>query len=140
MGEEFSYQESKAPFNMAIATLMSLRNTLDRIRDIEGRIDYPAEERQRIKVELVKRFYVDSSPLINSAEVIKSFEGILKLRPIQVMSINRSNQKERSKIVYSYELNQELDEYLLKLQVQLQKNKYFMPPSEDMGSIIGKMS
>jgi len=140
MGEEFSYQESKAPFNMAIATLMSLRNTLDHIRDIEGRIDYPAEERQRIKVELVKRFYVDSSPLINNPEVIESYSAILKLRPIEVMSINRSNQKERSKIIYSYELNQILDEYLLKLQVQLQKNKYFMPPSDDMGSMIGKMS
>jgi len=140
MGEEFSYQESKAPFNMAIATLMSLRNTLDHIRDVEGKIEFPASERQRIKIELVKRFYVDSSPLINNAEVIESYMPILKLRPIEVVGINRSNQKETHKIVYSYELNQLLDEYLLKLQVQLQKNKYFMPPSDDMGSMVGKMS
>jgi len=140
MGEEFSYQESKAPFNMAIATLMSLRNTLDHIRDVEGKIEYPASERQRIKIELVKRFFVDSSPLINDKDVIESYMPILKLRPIEVISINRSNQKEIHKIKYSYELNQQLDEYLLKLQVQLQKNKYFMPPSDDMGSMIGKMS
>jgi len=140
MVEEFNYQEGKAPFNMAIATLMSLRFTLDRIRDIEGRIDYPAEERQRIKIELVKRFYVDSSPLINNSEVIESYKEILELRPVQVVGINRSNLQQRTKIIYSYELNQKLDQYLLKLQVQLQKNKYFMPPSEDMSSIIGKMS
>ena len=140
MGEDFAYQEQKAVFNMAIATLMSLRNTLDRIRDIEGRIDYPPEERQRIKIELVKRFFVDSCPLINNKEVIESFKSILLIRPLMVIGINSHNQKQRKKIIYSYELNQELDEHLLNLQVQLQKNKYFMPPSDDMGSIIGKMS
>ena len=140
MVEEFSYQESKAPFNMAIATLMSLRNTLDRIRDIEGRIDYPPEERQRIKIELVKRFYVDSSPLINNPDVIESFAPILEIKPLEIILINKTNQKEIKKIIYSYDLNQKLDTFLLKLQVQLQKNKYFMPPSEDMGSMIGKMS
>lgn len=140
MAEEFAYQESKAPFNMAIATLMSLRNTLDRIRDVEGRIDYPDYERQRIKIELVKRFFVDSSPLINNDEVIKTFMPILSLRPMQVIGINIKNDKKRKIMIYSYELNQELDEHLLKLQVQLQKNKYFMPPSDDMGSMIAKMS
>lgn len=125
---------------MAIATLMSLRNTLDRIRDIEGRIDYPPEERQRIKIELVKRFFVDSSPLINDVKIIKKFKPILKIKPMKVIMINNSNQKQRTQIIYSYELNQQLDEHLLNLQLQLQKNKYFMPPSDDMGSMIGKMS
>jgi len=140
MGEEFSYQESKAPFNMAIATLMSLRNTLDHIRDIEGRIDYPPEERQRIKIELVKRFFVDSCPLINNSEIINSFKSILQLRPIEIIAVNNFNSKQRKKIIYSYELNQQLDLHLLNLQVQLQKNKYFMPPSDDMGSMVGKMN
>jgi len=54
--------------------------------------------------------------------------------------VNRSNQKQRRKIVYSYELNEKLDECLLKLQVELQKKKYYMPPSDDMGSIVGRMS
>lgn len=140
MGEEFAYQEGKAAFNMAIATLMSLRNTLDRIRDIEGRIDYPEEERQRIKIELVKRFFVDSCPLINDDKVINSFKSILELKPKEIIAVNNKNQKQRRKIIYCYELNKELDEHLLNLQVQLQKNKYFMPPSDDMGSMIGKMS
>ena len=140
MVEEFNYQEGKAAFNMAIATLMSLRFTLDRIRDIEGRIDYLPEERQRIKIELVKRFYVDSSPLINNEEIIESYKEILELKPLQIIGVNNSNLKQTTRIVYSYELNRQLDTYLLRLQLQLQKNKYFMPPKEDLGQAVGKMN
>jgi hypothetical protein len=133
-------QDTKAPFNMAIATLLSLRKTLDDIRDIEGRIDYPAEERQRIKIELVKRFYVDSSPLIFKREVLDKYKDILNLEPHRVVCINRNNQKQTPRIKYSFELNKKMDEFLLNLQIELQKNKYYMPPTEDMGSAVGRMS
>jgi len=137
--EEYQ-QDTKAPFNMAIATLMSLRATLDRIRDVEARIEFPAEERQRIKIELVKRFYVDSSPLIFDEKILESYKSILDLEPIQIICVDRSNQKQKTKIKYSLELNKQLDNFLLKLQVELQKKKYYMPPRDDMGSIVGKMS
>ena len=133
-------QDTKAPFNMAIATLMSLRETLDAIRNIEARIDYPAEERQRIKIELVKRFYVDSSPLIFDEKTLEKYKEILELEPIEFICVNHSNQKQTRKIKYSFELNKTLDNYLLQLQVELQKRKYYMPPRDDMGSIVGKMS
>ncbi len=133
-------QDTKAPFNMAIATLMSLRATLDAIRNIEARIDYPPEERQRIKIELVKRFYVDSSPLIFDDTILKKYTSILDLKPIKFVCVNRNNQKQVRKIKYSFELNKQLDECLLKLQVELQKKKYYMPPRDDMGSAVGKMS
>lgn len=132
-------QETKAPFNMAIATLMSLRATLDHIREIEGRIDYPPQERQRIKIELVKRFFVDSSPLLSNERIIEDFKPILKIKPFQVLCINKSNQKRTMRIKYSYELNEILDNHLLNLQVELQKKKFFMPPSDDMGTIVSKM-
>jgi len=139
MAEEGYMQESKAPFNMAIATLMSLRNTLDRIRDIEGRIDYPPEERQRIKIELVKRFYVDSSPLIFDESTLEKYNYILDIKPNGIICVSNSTQKKRNKVIYSFELNKKLDECLLGLQIELQKRKYYMPPKEDMGSIGGKM-
>ena len=132
-------QDSKAPFNMAIATLMSLRATLDAIRSIEARIDYPPEERQRIKIELVKRFYVDSSPLIFDQTILNKYEFILDIQPIEFICGNRNNQRQKRKIKYSFELNKKLDECLLDLQVELQKKKYYMPPRDDMGSIVGKM-
>ena len=137
--EEGYLQESKAPFNMAIATLMSLRQTLDRIRDIEGRIDYPPEERQRIKIELVKRFYVDSSPLIFDDAIIEKYKYIINLKPIYFICVNKSNQKQSRKIKYSFDLNCQLDKCLLELQVELQKKKYFMPPKDDLGSAVGRM-
>lgn len=139
MGDDY-LQETGAPFNMAIATLMSLRSTLDKIRDIEGRIDYPPEERQRIKIELVKRFYVDSSPLIFDTKTLDKYKDILDIEPEVFVCVNRLNNKRTKKIKYSYKLNKQLDECLLKLQVELQKKKYYMPPKDDMGSIGGKMS
>jgi len=132
-------QESKAPFNMAIATLMSLRNTLDRIRDIEGRIDFPPEERQRIKVELVKRFYVDSAPLIMDEKILKEYDYLLNLEPVIFICVDNKTQKQTKRIKYSMELNKKLDKGLLNLQVELQKKKYYMPPRDDMGSIGMKM-
>lgn len=138
MPEEL-YLDTKAPFNMAIATLMSLRQTLDSIRNIEGRIDYPAEERQRIKIELVKRFFVDSSPLLKES-VISKYNDIIKLKPIQFNCIDSKTGKSKIRIKYSFELNEELDKYLQKLQIELQKEKYYMPPKDDMGSIGARMS
>lgn len=138
--EEYSQQDSKAPFNMAIATLMSLRQTLDHIRNIEGRIDYPPEERQRIKIELVKRFYVDSSPLIMDTKILEKFKYILDIKPEVFICIEKGTGKQKKRVKYSFELNKQLDECLLNLQVELQKKKYYMPPRDDMGSIGSRMS
>jgi hypothetical protein len=133
-------QDTKAPFNMAIATLLSLRDTLNMIRNIEGRIDYPPSERQRIKIELVKRFYVDSSPLIQNETIIEKFKWILDLEPQEIIKVDKSSLKQKRRISYSSELNRKMDYALIQLQLQLQKKKYFMPPSDDMASIGAKMS
>jgi len=138
--EENYLQDSKAPFNMAVATLMSLRATLDKIRDIEGRIDYPAEERQRIKIELLKRFYVDSSPLIYDKNILDKYKDILSLKPISIIYINKSNQKRTERIKYSFELNEKIDRFLLELQLEIQKKKFFMPPRDDLSRAITRMS
>lgn len=132
--------DPKAPFNMAIATLLSLRNTLDMIRDIEGRIDYPSSERQRIKIELVKRFYVDSAPLINKKGFLDSFKWVLDVKPKQVISIDRNSMARKLKVVYCYELNTKLDKALMDIQLEMQKSGTFMPPSDDMSTIGAKMS
>jgi len=73
-------------------------------------------------------------------EIINKHKDILKLKPVEFICVNRSNQKRSNKIKYSYELNEELDLCLLELQIELQKMKYYMPPTDDMGSIVGRMS
>jgi len=133
--------ETGAPFNMAIATLMSLRRTLDMIRDVEGRLDFPPEERQRIKIELVKRFYVDSTPLIFDAPVIEKYENILDIKPLEITFVDKSNVgSSKKRITYSFELNKKLDICLRNVQIELQKKKYFMPPKDDLGMSGMKMS
>jgi len=134
------YIDPKAPFNMAVATLMSLRQTLDAIRNIESKLEYPPDERQRIKIELVKRFFVDSSPLLSDGQkdnsFIKLFMPILDLQPCRIIKGN----KKRAVIKYSFELNKVLDNYLLQIQIELQRKKYYMPPRDDMGSMVGRMN
>ena len=137
--ESNTYLDSKAPFNMAIATLLSLRNTLDRIRDVEAQVGLPPEERQRIKIELVKRFYVDSAPLIEDTTILEKYDYILDLKPEKKL-ISKKNGKQSLKIRYSYELNELLDTSLMHLQIELQKKRFFMPPRDDMGKIALKMS
>jgi len=139
MGDDYGAQESKAPFNMAIATLMSLRQTLDQIRNIEGRIDFPPQERQRIKIELVKVFYVDSSPLIFDSATLEKYEYILDIEPTMFICVDKQTGNRTQRIKYSSELNKKLNKCLLKLQVELQKKKFYMPPREDMGSAGTKM-
>jgi len=95
---------------------------------------------RELKIELVKRFYVDSAPLIMDEKTLQDNEHILTIKPAEVISVNQSNQKQKKKIIYSYELNEQLDKCLLKLQVEMQKKRFYMPPSEDMGSAVGRMS
>lgn len=140
MADEYGMMESGAPFNMAIATLMSLRNTLDKIRDIEARIEFPPEERQRIKIELVKRFFVDSSPLIYDPVVLKKFMYVLELKSKEVIKVDGGSGKAKKRIVYDFELNKNMDVALLNLQIELQKKKYYMPPKDDLNTIGMKMS
>lgn len=137
MAEGYKVDQA-APFNMAIATLMSLRQTLDMIRNIEGRIDYPPEERQRIKIELVKRFYVDSAPLLFDRKILDKFSYVLDLKPQIFICVDKRTGKRTKKIKYSFELNKKMDIALLEIQRNLQDKKFFMPPSDDLGSIVGR--
>ena len=142
--EEFTSIDTKAPFNMAIATLMSLRNTLDEVKTVERKWELPAYERQRIKIELVKRFYVDSAPLIASIlhgdKTIEKFKYILDIEPINLIKKDPSTLKTRKSMSYCSELNKKLDTCLLELQLALGKGNYYMPPREDYGSSGMKMS
>jgi hypothetical protein len=138
--EEYTAQDSKAPFNMAIATLMSLRQTLDHIRNIEARIDFPAEERQRIKIELVKRFYVDSCPLLMDKKVVGKHESVLDIEPVVFVCVDNKTHKQRKRIRYCFQLNKKLDIVLRDIQIELQNKGYYMPPKDDMGRIGAKMS
>ena len=139
--EEFRSQESAAPFNMAIATLYSLRDILTKITTIYGDPLFPDEVKQKLKLDMVKRFYIDASPLLKEA-VVKSFMDILSLEPtcVNLMSNASGNVKKtgNKKLIYDFQLEIKLDTYLIQLQMELQKEKYYMPPKADLGSAVGR--
>ena len=139
--EEFRSQESAAPFNMAIATLYSLRDILTKITTIYGDPLLPDEVKQKLKLDMLKRFYIDASPLLKE-KVVKKFIDILSLEPVYVKLMNNSSgnmvKSKNKRLIYDIPLEIKLDTYLIELQMELQKEKYYMPPKSDLGSAVGR--
>ena len=72
--------------------------------------------------------------------IIDSYKEILDLTPKEILLCNTNNQKQKRKVIYSQDLNKKLDEYILKIQMELSKLNYYMPPREDYGSSVMRMS
>ena len=135
--EEFKLQDNAAPFNMALSTLESLRAILYDIKQIYKDPFIPDEMKQKLKINLVKRFYVDSSPLLPQ-EVVDKYKEILNIVPVMILMVNPwGNGSQLKRITYDEEMEQRLDDYLIKLQIELQKEKYYMPPRSNKGAVVG---
>ena len=131
MSEETS--ESKAPFNMAINTLERLGEILSRIRRLDEDPFFSRDTKQAIKTSLVIDFYVQSSPLLKDT-IVKDNKDILNLKPNSRQVINSIGRKtNRQKEVFDWDLEKKLNEYLIKIEKELQKEGYFMPPKKDKG-------
>jgi len=134
--EEFTLEEGSAPFNMALATLYALRNILADIKNIYSSVHLTDSIKQKLKVDLVKKFYVDASPLLDE-DVVKKFESVLDLKASSGKVIENGRQTQRDRVVYDPELEKKMDSILIEIQAELQKKKYFMPPMRDKGSAVG---
>lgn len=138
--EEFKSQESSAPFNMALATLEALRRILSHIEQVYADPLLPDELKQKIKINLLKRFYVDSSPLLRN-EIVEKYKEVLSIVPKQIEII--SNGKivpNKTKLIYDDKLEEKLDTFLVNIQRELQKENYFMPPRKNLGEVVGSFS
>ena len=140
MVEEFSMQKSEAPFNMALATLEALRKILAHIEEIYMNPLIHDDLKQKIKINLVKRFYVDSGPLLGR-DISKKYIEILSLKPVELVIVDNNSgnnqNKQKKREVYDFEMEVTLDTYLLELQLELQDLNYYMPPRRNLGKIIG---
>lgn len=139
MREEFKAQETSAPFNMAIATLEALRKILAHIESVYADPFLPDEVKQKIKINLVKRFYVDSSPLLEE-KIVDKFKDILSLKPktLPILSNDGTSNPHKRKLIYDEKLEEQLDGHLVSIQRELQKERYFMPPKKDPGMAVGQ--
>src|SRR3990167_778365 len=132
MVEEFTSQDVKAPFNMALNTLERLGSTLSKISATESDPLLPLGIRQAMKVILVRQFFIQATPLLTEEVVTKHQSKVLELKPnsrqiIKVLSGGQHQITNDTKDVFDWELNKKLDEILLEIQRELQKEKYFMP-------------
>lgn len=139
MIEEFIKEETKAPFNMALSTLEALRKILSDIKQISADPFLTDDMKQKLKIHLVKRFYVDSSPLLPNG-VVEKYKEILSLKSKEIPIIEKGNSKPtgKNKMVYDFDLDETLDNYLIELQQELQKEKYYMPPKKLAGRAVGQ--
>lgn len=142
MVEEFNLQESKAPFNMAISTLERLSGTLIKIREVSCDPLIPLDLQQQMRVKLTRQFFIQASPLLSEKVVEEYMERFkeIKANSRYILKSNSSGFKKTNemKVIYSEELDEKIDLFLLDIQRELQKEKYFMPPKKDMGSTVGR--
>ena len=134
-----TFSDTKAPFNMAISTLESLRSLLDEISKIERTPTFLMSdaEKQNIKIRLVKRFYTNSSPLL-AETVVDKYKEILDIKSPQYLMTNNKIPTGNKQIRFDFELDSKLDQYLINIQRELQRERYFMPPKRDRGKAVAE--
>ena len=136
MPEDFS-TETKAPFNMAISTLESLRAILNNIRRLAEDIYLDDAAKQKLKINLVKRFYVDSSPLLKT-DVVERYKSILNIKPKEYIVVKDYRKTNKRKVIFDQQLEEVLDQCLIEIQRELQLEKYFMPPKKDLSRAVSE--
>ena len=129
--------ESKAPFNMAISTLESLRYLLDEISKTERNPLLSDAGKQNLKIKSVKRFYTNSSPLLDE-ETVKKFKEILRIQSPKYLTLKNGIATGEETLRFDFELDIQLDQYLIDIQRELQSKGYFMPPRKDKGRAVAE--
>lgn len=127
-----------APFNMAIATLMRLDEVLREIYQLNTKFHMLTDEqRQYLKVDLVKSFYINSCALL-TPDVIKQFDYVNDINPLQTeqfVNPNYDGSRFSGKTyTFSTQLDHKLNKVLIEIIIKLQKERYFMPPKNDARS------
>jgi len=129
--------EEQAVFNMALDTLKRLGKNLEEQKALSYKPEYPIAILQKIKIGLVKQFFVQASPLL-PADVVKKYKDeILSITPKTRTSWSKgsmcADKFNGTDIIYDEGLEIRLDEIIIELQMILQKEKYFMPSADDEG-------
>ena len=123
---EDNQQDSSAPFNSAIATLMRLDQILRDIKNLILDNKLSGSVKQARKYYLVKAFYIQAFPLIKleeDKERVKAF--IETMKPEYAKKYCGGKVVEN--IIFSHLFDDKLDEALMMIQESLQVSGIFMP-------------
>lgn len=139
-----------APFNMAISTLQRLDRILEDIKITSaGYIPMGiGETGQKIetaigldmKIRLIKQFFMQSIPLLKEKqriELAKHLKEIPNNERWELRGSGHSAKKVWAKY-YSNQLEGMWDNFLCLIQIELQKENYFMPPKNDPRFMMGQ--
>lgn len=133
---------SPAPFNSAIDTLMRLGKILDDMRSLVTNPILSNHQKQSMKVRLTKDYFIVASPLLKAEIKQKLKERCNNLMPNEKNFVSTKGgivQKSEVKSMFSWELEQKLDNFLVDVEDELQKDGYFMPPRKDLSKAITEM-
>jgi len=118
-------EENKSEFNMVTDTLARLGDTL--------RLDNPEYislgRGQHRKIKLVKDLFLQSIPLLDKKD-IERFNNVLRGIHYFYGVYGTANGKEFRKPRYNTEVEEELNNFLIDLQVALQTNGFFIPSKQ----------
>ena len=133
MGEDEQPEDAK--FNMALDTLRRIGAIFEHIKNLYLDRTMSDEIRQKIKIELVKQFFIQASPLLPIPTVAKYRQEILEIEPKRTKTYQKngggSTDYIGDSLSYNSNLDFKLDMIVIELQQILQEKKYFMPPAED---------
>lgn len=138
MTEKEEYKEyEQAPFNMALDTLKRLGEILREIKLISVNPIIDLEDKQEIKISLVKSFFINSIPLLEDNYIEENRDKFLELKPISQQVAEKTPYGSLKMIgnvnSYNVDLNIKLDNLLVDIQIELQKKGCFMPPPDTEG-------
>lgn len=134
--------ESKAPFNMALDTLRSIRTLIDGISEINSDPTLSPAQKQCINVQKVRSLFTTSSSLLPLEAIEKYKEIVGKLKNLQKeVPITKYGklQKRETRLMYDENLDIVLYNLVLDIQAELKKEKYFMPPRKDLSRAVTEM-
>jgi len=126
-------KENSTPFSMPQATLESIRKLIDVFSmanfGIFGEEHIPHENAQHLRREVCSQLRVVSSPLLSESANKKLKEELQKIIP----PMKKQGHRDRaSEILYAYSpvVDIQLNEFVILIQMELQKKNHFMPNTE----------
>ena len=130
--------KESARFNMALDTLKRLGEILKEIKNLAYKTENTLAINQSIKINLVRQFFIQASPLLPDKEVENYKKEVLGLIPKINMKYTRTYLSASKPIglivVYDEKKEKRCEEILIELQMILQEEKYFMPSMEEEGA------
>lgn len=127
----FKKEKLNAPFNMAVDTLQRCGEILRDIKNLSATPYLDIFSKQIEKINLVKQFFANCSPLL-SEKTVKKYMFILAIEPSNKREVNIKNQIQYLKPSFNFKLDTKLDTILVNLQRELQKEgNYLMPSRKD---------